>query len=355
MNYPNNLINSSTEKLSLKLQKLNIQELNISEYNKNYLTKYKNNFGFYMSIYTQLFTKILVKLEKPVSEYTFVDYGGGCGIFSYLAKNMGFKTVVYNDLFETSVEDVKVISEKIGISVDYLICGDIDHLLQKMDSLQLEANLICSFDVLEHIYNIENWITRLSEIKNDFSLFFMTSANPGNPFINNRLKKLQVNAEFNGFNTGVGWKKTDLSTSFLEERKKIIKNKFPSLDQQQLQLLAKKTRGQRKEDILKTVESYIETTQINYKINHPTNTCDPYTGNWTEKLLDLKSLKKFIRNKNLEVAISNSFYAYSNNKILNIPKFLSNLFIKSFGKSNLFFSPTYTLEIHKTRNFKKRN
>src|SRR5690554_6407934 len=104
----NEIVNQAIEKLFSKMQSVTIQDLNISEYNKNYLKKYKDNYSFYMSLYSQLLLKTLGKLTKPISESTFVDYGGGCGMLSYLAKELGFKTVVYNDLFETSVKDVQI-------------------------------------------------------------------------------------------------------------------------------------------------------------------------------------------------------------------------------------------------------
>ena len=55
-------------------------------------------------------------------------------------------------------------------------------------------------------------------------------------------------------------------------------------------------------------------------MKHPTNTCDPYTGNWNENLLDLVQLKEFCLSKGYKVGISNSTYSYSSNKVLNLPK-----------------------------------
>jgi hypothetical protein len=175
----------------------------------------------------------------------------------------------------------------------------------------------------------------------------MTNANALNPIIARRLKKLQIKAENEGLPKTKGWKEIDESTSFLALRKNIISSKFPELGGEEIELLSAKTRGLRKEDIEKVVKDYIETGKIAYRIGHPTNTCDPYTGNWTERLIDLKQLKAMIIKNNLLFDISNSFYGYSNNKMLNLPKFLINQLIKILGKRHLFLSPTYTLEIQK--------
>jgi 2-polyprenyl-3-methyl-5-hydroxy-6-metoxy-1,4-benzoquinol methylase len=342
------LISKSIEKLSSKIKAINIDNINISEYNRNYFTKYQDNYSFYMSYYSQLLLKSLKKLDKPVSESTFIDYGGGCGILSYLAKEIGFKTVVYNDIYEISVSDTEIISKNLDIVIDYYVCGGIEELINKINYFGIKPDLICSFDVLEHIYDLEPWFKTVAKINSDFSLLFMTSANSSNPFIKYRLQKLHHKAEYKDFEKDGKWKEIDINTSFLEERKKIITALSPDLKWNDIELLSNKTRGLRKDDIEKVVYDYIGTGEINYEIEHPTNTCDPYTGNWAENLIDLKKLEVLIKHFNLTASFSNSFYGYSSNIIVSIPKYVLNLIIKLLGSNNLFFSPTYTLEIQKS-------
>jgi len=333
--------------LSDKLLLLNLDTLNISDYNKTYLKKYVNEFNYYMSIYIQLLQKSLNKLSKPISQSTFIDYGGGCGILSYLAKEIGFKTVIYNDIYQTSVDDVKIISKSLGIDIDNFISGDVDELVKQIKQQVLKPDLICSFDVLEHIYDIEDWFKSICEIENPFSIIFMTHANPCNPLINFRLKKLQRRAEFKGLKKGEGWKEIDIHTSYLEARKNIIQNYMPDISKKNIQLLADRTRGLRKYDIEKIVIDFQKTGDILYQIKHPTNTCDPFTGNWAEHLISFKELRLIAKTNNLKMIITNSFYVYSKNKILNIPKYILNQLLRIFGTKNLFLSPTYTLEIDK--------
>jgi len=333
--------------LHSKLHKLEANNLEISDYNKEYLKKYITNYSFYMSLYSQLLHKSIKKLNKPISQSIFVDYGGGCGILSYLAKEVGFKSVIYNDLYEVSVNDTKIIAKEINIEIDSYIHGGIHEFIREIHLKNIKPDLICSFDVLEHIYNLKEWFNSISSINSSFSLLFMTSANGKNPYINNKLKKIQIKAEFQGLEKTIGWKKSDLNSSFLEARKKIIRKRFSEFKDDEIEELSIKTRGLRKEDIEKVVKNYMQNNKIGYHIEHPTNTCDPYTGNWTENLINLTKLKKIIQNNNLKVEITNSMYSYSNNKILNIPKQVLNLVIRFLGPKHLFFSPTYTLEIQK--------
>lgn len=341
------LIEVAISNLYSKIHKLDIKNLKISDYNKEYLKKYISNYNFYMSLYKQLLHKSIIKLKKPISQSIFVDYGGGCGMLSYIAKEIGFKSVIYNDIYQISVNDTKIISREIDIVIEDYICGDVYEFVNELNIKNIKPDLICSFDVLEHIYNLEKWFQTIRKIKGKFSLLFMTSANSRNPYLVNRLKKLQIKAEYVGSNRTVGWKESDMNSPFREVRINIIKNKFPELENIEIKDLSKRTRGLRKEDIEEVVQNYKSSGLIDYQIKHATNTCDPYTGNWTENLIDLNHLKNFLEKINFKVEITNSFYGYSNNKIFNLPKYILNLIIKLLGTKNLFFSPTYTLEINK--------
>jgi hypothetical protein len=300
-----------------------------------------------MSLYSQLLQKALEKLDKPVSESTFVDYGGGCGMLSYLAREAGFKTVVYNDIYPQSVSDTRVIARNLGLTIDFYITGDIQEFVHGVHLHQIKPDLICSFDVIEHIYDTETWFKTIQEINGHFSILFMSAANPRNPFVARRLKKLQVKAEQNGSEKIFGWKEIDLNSSFLEARREIIRSKHLGLENSEIESLALKTRGLRKDDILDAVDSYLKTGELGYCITHPTNTCDPYTGNWTENLIDLKKLKDFLKQTNFDVKITNSLYGYSGKSLLNTPKLLLNQLIKLAGPEHLMLSPTYTLEVQK--------
>ena len=57
---------------------------------------------------------------------------------------------------------------------------------------------------------------------------------------------------------------------------------LPSRD---LECLARQTRGLNRTDIERAVQSFLETCRMPMP-RHPTNTCDPYTGNWQEQLID---------------------------------------------------------------------
>ncbi len=339
-------INLAVESLYQKIQHLNIQELEISDYNKKYLTKYQNAYHFYMFSYIQLLEKVLKNLKKPIAESSFVDYGGGCGMLSYLAKEIGFKEIIYNDIYAVSVEDVKVIASNLDLNLDYYIHGDTDAFISEIQKNKIQPDVICSFDVLEHIYDVYDWVSKIVKIDSKFQICSMTSANPLNPLVKRRLEKLHYISEYTGFGQSKGQKKSDLHSSFLEERKKMIQEKYPKLNSGEISFLAKETRGLYQDLIYRVAGEYVETGKISYKMKHPTNTCDPYTGNWTENLIDLEKYTSFIK-KDLgcNVKLTNSKYGFSNNALLHLPKGIINQVISILGEGHLKLSPTYTLEV----------
>lgn len=339
------LIKNAIFRLYDKLKKLDTSSLEISAYNKRYLQDYKNNFFFFMPLYEQLLQKSINKLSKPISESSFTDYGGGCGILSFLAVELGFKTVIYNDIYEVSTKDVKVITEEINTSINFFITGDVHQLVNFVKQHHIHIDILCSFDVLEHIYDLTDWFSKVKELQKPFSICFMTSANHRNPIVNNRLKKIHYKAEYIGSKKENGWKERDANKPFLDLRKEIISKHFKDLSSDQILTLAKNTRGLYGDAIISSCQRQINTGNFAQEISHPTNTCDPLTGNWAEHIINLKDLRKMIENKNTQVKFTSSFYSYSKNKILNLPKYILSFLMIISGKQNLFLSPSFTLEI----------
>lgn len=341
-----NKIDGVLRDLFSKLSYPDLQELEISDNSRQYLKKYTRNSSYFISFYSQVLEKSLRRIKKPVSESVFVDYGGGCGILSLLARLIGFKTVIYNDIYEKSLMDAKTISKQTGIPVDYFICGDAEAFVTQMNQLNIHPDLICSVDVLEHIYNLDSWFKSIIKFYN-FTLIFVTGANSRNPIITHKLKRIHRISEYHGCEKNLRFEDRYFCTSFLEEREKIIRKKFPGLSENEIKYLSYESRGLKKEDIEDLIFRYFENGVFEYHPDHPTNTCDPYTGNWAERLIDLKKLKDTIKANSLTVDITNSIYCYSGNKSLNLIKMFVNLLIIISGPRCLFLSPFITIEIQK--------
>lgn len=340
-----NRVETALKTLLVKLSPLNLEEIGVSEYNQRYMSEYIKDYSFYAPLYQQLLNSAIKELKLPIEESVFVDYGGGCGILSLLAKEVGFKQVIYSDIYDISLSDAKLIAEKTNIKIDDFILGNIDELVVGITQRKISPDLICSFAVLEHIYNLDEWFKSLSKLKNSFCLVFLTSANPYNPFIRRRLMKLQRIVEFQGSEEFWGMKKRDLRIPFLNARKDIIKEIITDLDESTLEYLAKETRGLDQKDIIKEIEHYQSNGILRYKIKHPTNTCDPYTGNWAENLIDIPSVKKLLESLNFQSEVISGLYSYSSNKKLNFIKSILNQLIRINNRFGLYLSATYILKV----------
>ncbi|MDH3381936.1 MAG: hypothetical protein OEL54_04480, partial [Flavobacteriaceae bacterium] len=89
----------------------------------------------------------------------------------------------------------------------------------------------------------------------------------------------------------------------------------------------------------------IKTGIIKHKLSHPTNTCDPYTGNWTENLIHLEEFLKMLNQIGFKAEIENNKYVLSNSLIKDFFKLFLNSFMFFVRKENLLFSPTYSLTV----------
>ncbi len=52
----------------------------------------------------------------------------------------------------------KLLQKNLDIVIDYYVCGGIEELIDKINYFKIKPDLICSFNVLEHIYDLERWL-----------------------------------------------------------------------------------------------------------------------------------------------------------------------------------------------------
>ena len=157
-------INSAADRLYKKLIGLNLKELGISEYNQRYLGGKLANLIGTLQLYTYLLGLSLEGNKLPLEKFVFIDYGGGSGVFSLLAKELGIGRVIYNDIYDVSCDDAKKVAQATAIDVDGFVCGDLEELIFYIDNNSLAVNAISSHDVIEHIYDVEDHLRKLCSL-----------------------------------------------------------------------------------------------------------------------------------------------------------------------------------------------
>ena len=237
-----------------------------------------------------------------------IDYGAGNGLMGLLAKYCGFRKVFINDLNAGFLDAAKKLSFSIDVFADGFIEGDIEQVKSTFENSTLD--IIVGTDVIEHIYSLEQFIKTVKEINQAMVSVMSTASNPANYFKVKEFKKLQLKDELHGGTPGdyALFGETVLEP-FIETRRKMISAFADSrLTAEEINKLAIMARGLRKDDIESAVEKYITSKILPVPLSHPTNTCDPVTGSWSERLLSFDEYKTIYNNAGFELKFYDGFY-----------------------------------------------
>lgn len=315
----------ATTQLYKKLSETDFSQLPISDYNKDYLKRLTPALLYYLDIYTLCFTDGLSRCDKPVEELTLVDYGGGNGFLSMLAKQIGIGKVIYVDLNEKSVETIKLLKEVVGIGPDVILHGDSTRLSEWCKTEGICPELLISTDVIEHIYDLSVFFRDLTDINDQMEMVFTTASTPFNPYVKSRLRRMMRGCETGNL----------IRPNYYKKRVNYIKKSFPKLSGKDVKKWAVRTRGLNYEDINKAVSNNERPLLLDAY-----NTCDPETGNWAERILSIREYKELVAPYNYKVHLEKGFYNTVRPKQWKtIASSLINLVIKYSGKAGFVFSP----------------
>lgn len=327
-----------------KITNLDIKSLNISEYNQRYLEIKIANLKGILQLYGRLLYIALNDSQISIENFVLVDYGGGSGVISYLAAEIGIGTVIYNDIYDVSCKDFECLSHILGLTLNHIVCGDVDVLVSYLQENAISIDAIISYDVLEHIYDVESHFKKLGDLSgNKFRIVYASGANIENMRYVGSVKKKQIEAENKSRDKQWGHKMRDSLQSFLNVRKHIISEYAPNLSIELVEKLALSTRGLIKKDIEKCVDKYQLQGNIFYHIDHPTNTCDPYTGNWCEHLMNFEWLEQIVSSAGFSVEIMTGRYNVGGSLLKNCLKRFLNIMIRLLGRRGMFIAPYYVV------------
>jgi hypothetical protein len=272
---------------------------------------------------------------------TFCDYGAGSGVLGMLAQEAGVGTVVYNDIYDVSCRDAELVARQIGCRADWYVQGDVDDLIAFTNARGLELTAIGSYDVIEHIYDTVHFLARLPRLVSD-TVAMASGANPFNPITRWRLARIHEHFENEDRKPREGQKERDTTRSHHAIRREIIARTGVALSNEDLAQLALRTRGLRRDDIERAVGRFVETGQLP-RPSHPTNTCDPYTGNWQERLMNPFALAEALRLGGCSDArvIAGYWGCRTSHPFRRSVKRAVNLAIRSAGPLGLVAAPFY--------------
>lgn len=306
------------------LEKLNPETISPDDYCCRYLSYLISHKKYFISIYAVVLGKLIDSAAKKPGSISLVDLGAGNGLLGLFAKYCGFKKVFINDIEEKFVDASANLAQQLEISIDGFIKGDIQSVSTFFNHEFPDA--IIGTDVIEHIYDLNDFFDTIIQINPSMLTVFTTASNPQNYFKIRSIKKLQRRDEFEGGSPGdfilFGDKPLE---PFLETRKKIIRTKLESINDETIHQLAIATRGMNEKDIIKVALEFKINGKIPTVLSHPTNTCNPVTGSWTEHILSIREYGDLYNNHRMNLKIDNGFYDINKqgfkknlNKLLNV-------------------------------------
>ncbi len=290
-----------------RLQRLNLSQLPLSDYDRRYLTHLIHHARYYCRIYAFLLNKAVNLSGLPPSRIVLMDYGAGNGLMGIMAKSAGVGSVYLNDNNPVFLEAARSLAGALGISIDGYVCGDITANPSAFQSLHLDV--VVGFDVIEHVYNLPDFFRQLAALNGEVAVVMGTGANTHHPLKAARFRNMQRRDEL------VGGDPDDFTLygavperAFRLQRLDMIKNTFPELGQNIAEELAARTRGLRKEEILNLVRIYLTDGILPDFPLHPTNTCDPLSGSWTEHLVPVKEYASLMQAAGFTFRLDTGFY-----------------------------------------------
>ncbi|MCL2073269.1 MAG: hypothetical protein FWH18_05075 [Marinilabiliaceae bacterium] len=187
-------------------------------------------------------------------------------------------------------------------------------------------------DLIEHVYDLNKLFSDFNKLNPNLSMVFTTGSVKSNFLKTRKLQKIMIEEE---------------TESYLPARKKFILEKFPNLGTEEVDKLAKQTRGLIYPDIKQFVEIYLKTNNMPVLEIDKYNTCDPKTGNWTERILSKKHYRKIFNNNGFQVTFDNGFYNTNRNNVIStgIAKF-ANFIMRHFKIIGSTFNPLMILIVN---------
>ena len=163
-----------------KLSAVIIEDVTLEVSTQKYLSHLLNHKAYYLTIYADVFNKLIKAHGNSTDTIVLLDYGAGNGLLGIFAKFCNFKKVYINDISPSRISAAKKLADQLNISIDGYITGDISAV--KSYFKNEKPNAIAGTDVIEHIYNLEVFFKTLQNISPEIVSVFTTASNPHNYF-----------------------------------------------------------------------------------------------------------------------------------------------------------------------------
>jgi hypothetical protein len=314
-------INNACNILYNKINRLNFDEIEFEPFFKQYFIKcHFSRQLFSIKTSAKLLYDSILLSGKHCNEITLMDYGAGLGNLYILAKMIGVKKVIYNDLMPDWEVSARAIDIALGYEMDEYIIGDTLRTCKILLAKNISCDIITSRNVVEHIYCLESYFNILSEYQPKAILYNTTTANWRNPATH--IQHILIHLR----NRHV----------IVERKLKFIKEQISDIDSSKALQLSKLLLQHGGNDFTNAIEKYKLDHVLPKSKNDYTNYCE-VNGNWAEHLIPYSTYKKYA--SNYDVCIKPGFWDvdYSNISKRMLGKTM-NFFTTLLGNHGVVFS-----------------
>ncbi len=314
-------INEACNTLYGKITTLNVDALPLEPFYKWYFKKcHLSRPVFSLQTSAKMLYDGISLTGKKVEDIIVMDYGAGLGTLYIIAKMIGVKKIIYNDLLPEFAQPAIALDKVFGIIMDEYITGDTLATCKQLVAQDIQCDLIVSRNVVEHIYSLKDFFAIVHQYQPKAILYNSTTANWRNPaaHIQHRIihKKSRPLIKAN--------------------KMKIIKEALPSITDVDLDMLANNLMQYGGIEFTEAINNYKLSKSIPVPKNDYTNVCDE-TGNWGEHLIPYKQYQAYAPQYN--VNFKPGFWDVNYESVIKriLGKTL-NLFTKLFGDNGVLFS-----------------
>ncbi len=299
---------SCARALESDLRKLDIENLQVPEGVRAYYRFDIQKLSYVSECNAFILYHLVRDNAKPWNEISIIDHGTGIGFFAFLVKKMGALCICH-DLRKEYLEGVKQLGAALSLKPDHYVLGDTDALVNYCKENTIYPDGLASRNVIEHIPDFYQLFMQLRELgKPGWQLLFSTSANTHNPMVLRIHRKIHHQYEYVGSQMDMDDPRIDAENCGMKIRSEIIRKQFPELDEHTVATLAENNRGYAGQHLLDRVQEYVDSGVIPSPLPHPTNTCDPHTGAWVERLVPLDEYKTAAYQAGFSLQQINGFY-----------------------------------------------
>ncbi|MBK9108425.1 MAG: methyltransferase domain-containing protein [Saprospiraceae bacterium] len=294
--------------LEKDIRQLDILQLDVHEAVKSYLRFDLKKLQYVSECNAFMLYHILYGRQNLQPQTLIVDHGAGIGLFAMLVKRLGLSCLCH-DISPEYIDGIKHLGFVLNAMPDEFVTGDTNELVEFCKERKLQIAALASRNVIEHIPDYSTFFKELHQIATPgFIILITTSANIHNPIVRYIHKKIHKQYENFGSNSDMDNPTLNNRNCGMALRKEIIQEVFPDLHDDVLNLLAKNNRGFTKDIIIQRVQSFIKSGVLPSPIDHPTNTCDPITGVWVERLVPVSDYQKAAMDADFQFETLKGFY-----------------------------------------------